>query len=286
DQFEAHRLGVEGVGDGEIPAGERDVVDGHALTLARIGASGQPRPPSGPDADVASVAMQRARWPVLGVLAALVLVGLAVAVVSGGDGDDPPPADTETGPEVVERFVDDFESSLTGTFEVRSTFTRLQGEQQVGSADVRVVQRFPDRLTFRGDSVSGRLDGRAVTCEGTGSDASCLAGTEPVDAERDVEEQVAAIEEYVTGPSPLYSVLAHEPSEATRLGGEEDRCYALDLLRQLPVAPYGTFADFCFDPATGAPTLLRVERPEAVDVTAATQVTAEVTDADLRLPGS
>ena len=82
----------------------------------------------------------------------------------------------------------------------------------------------------------------------------------------------------------LYGVSAMEPTEVTRSGGEDDRCYSLELLRQLPVAPYGTLARFCFDPDTGAPTLLRVERPEAIDLTRAVDLSGRVTDEDLSLP--
>lgn len=227
------------------------------------------------------------RWTAVGLTAALVVVLGLAAVTRLGDGGGPepdPPASTVVGDEAVADFLSDLEASLTGTYVVRSTFERRRGEEVVGRSDQTVVQRPPDRLTVREGSASGRLNGRAVTCTGEGRGAECLIGSEPIDEAAEVEEQLTAVEGYVTGDPPLYTVVATGPTEVVRQGGQGDRCYVLDLLRQLPVAPYGTQARFCFDPATGAPTLLRVERPEAVDVTTAVAVTGQVTDADLELP--
>jgi hypothetical protein len=218
----------------------------------------------------------------------LVLVSLGVAAITrlGDDGSDgSSTATTVISARVVDDFLEDFETSLTATFVVRSSFERRRGEDLLAGADLTLVQRPPDRLTWREGSVSGRLDGRAVSCNGTGEDAECLVGSEPVDVDAEVEEQVATLRGYVTGPELLYGVSAREPTEVTRTGGENDHCYGLELLRQLPLAPYGTLARFCFDPDTGAPTLLRVERPEAVDVTTAVELGDQVTDAELRLPG-
>lgn len=215
----------------------------------------------------------------------MIAVGV-VAVTGGGYGGGATPAPTTViSAEVVEDFLTDFETSLTATFVARSTFERRRGEDLLAGADLTVVQRPPDRLTVREGSVSGQLDGRAVTCTGTGKDADCLVGSEPVDAGAEVDEQLDTLRSYVTGEELLYGVSATEPTLVTRIGGEDDRCYTLELLRPLPVAPFGTLARFCFDPGTGAPTLLRVERPEAVDTTQAVELSDRVTPADLRLPG-
>jgi hypothetical protein len=227
------------------------------------------------------------RWLVATAVALVALALAAVAVTGRGDGDSEgsTTATTVISAQVVEDFLADFETSLTATFRTRSTFERRRGEDLVAGEDVTVVQRPPDRLTERDGSVSGRLDGRAVTCTGVGEDAECLAAAAAVDVAREVDEQLVTLRGYVTGDELLYGVAATDPLEVTRAGGEADRCYSLELLRQLPVAPYGTLARFCFDPETGAPTLLRVERPEAVDVTRAVEVSGRVTDEDLRLPG-
>lgn len=222
------------------------------------------------------------------VVAGMVLISVAVVAITGlGDGasDGSSTPTTVISAQVVDDFLDDFETSLTATFTARSTFERRRGEDLLLADDLTVVQRPPDRLTRREGSVSGRLDGQAVSCTGSGDDAVCLVGSEPVDVDAEVEDQTATLRGYVTGPELLYGVSAMEPTEVTRLGGEDDRCYSLELLRQLPVAPYGTLARFCFDPDTGAPTLLRVERPEAVDLTQAVELSGRVTDEDLSLPG-
>jgi hypothetical protein len=220
------------------------------------------------------------------VVVLLVSVGVAaVTRLADGEADDRPATTTVVSTEAVDAFLEDFEASLTSTFVSRSTFERFRGDERVAGSDLTVAQRPPDRLTARDGSVSGQLDGRAVSCTGTGADAECLVGSEPVDGDAEVEAQLTTVRGYVTGPERLYGVVGTEPTDVTRIGGEDDRCYTLELLRQLPVAPYGTFARFCFDPDTGAPTLLRVERPEAVDVTAAVEISDQVTAGDLRLPG-
>jgi hypothetical protein len=223
----------------------------------------------------------------LATAGAIVLVGLgAVAVTGRGSSQGGrPPSTTVISDAVVDRFLEDFEASLTATFTTTSTFERLQGQTVVLQDEVGVVQRGLDRLTHRDGSISGRLDGRVVTCTGTGDDTTCLAGETEIDVEGEIAQQVAAVRDYVDGAQLLYGVSAIDPQDVRRLGGESDRCYTLELVRQLPVAPYGTLARFCFDVDTGAPTLLRVERPEAVDITAATAVSGVVTDADLTLPG-
>ena len=229
----------------------------------------------------------RVTW-LTAVVAVIVLAGLGAAVFMSSDGggsDGPAAPTTVISAEVVDDFLADFETSLTATFAVRSIFERRRAEDLVAESDLTVVQRPPDRLTVRSGSISGQLDGRAVSCTGSGEEAECLVGSEPVDVAAEVDEQVATLRGYVTGPDLLYGVAATEPSAVTRAGGEDDRCYNLELLRHLPAAPYGTFGRFCFDPETGAPTLSRVERPEAIDTTAAVEVRGEVTDGDLRLPG-
>ena len=238
-----------------------------------------------PTSTVDGVEANRGR--LVATVGAVALIGLGVVAITGRgspDGATPPPT-TVISDAVVDRFLEDFETSLTATFTSTSIFERLQGETQAFQDEVQVVQRGLDRLTHRDGAISGRLDGRVVSCTGRGDDTTCLVGEDRIDVEAEIAEQVAAVRDYIDGPQLLYGVSSIDPQDVRRVGGESDRCYTLELVRQLPLAPYGTLARFCFDPASGAPTLLRVERPEAIDITAATAVSAVVTDADLTLPG-
>jgi hypothetical protein len=223
------------------------------------------------------------RLAVAAFMVLLVLVSIVVVAVTAGPDRTDETASTSTviSDAVVDDFLADFEASLTGTFVVDSVFERRRGEELLANSEQTVVRRGADHLTFRQGSVAGQLDSRVVTCEGAGDEVSCLAGENEVDVEAEIAEQVATVRDYVDGPELVYGVSAIDPQEITRLGGETDRCYTLELLRQLRLPPYGTYARFCFDAATAAPTLLRIERPEAIDQTAATAVRTTVTDEDL-----
>jgi hypothetical protein len=225
-------------------------------------------------------------WLVAVTVAAVLVVGVGLVAITGRGHSAPQqaPPTTVISDAMVDRFLEDFEESLTATYSATSTFERLKGEKTVLRDNLRVVQRGLDRLTFRDGSVSGRLDGRVVTCTGKGDEVSCLAGENQIDVAAEISDQVGAVRGYVDGPELLYGVSAIDPQDVRRIGGETDRCYTLELIRQLPVAPYGTLARFCFDAATGAPTMLRVERPEGIDITAAVAVSGTVADTDLALP--
>ena len=62
-------------------------------------------------------------------------------------------------------------------------------------------------------------------------------------------------------------------------------CYELRLrFPRFPAPPYGRRARFCYDRATGAPTVLDIDRAEGQDRQAAIEVSPVVTDADLAPP--
>src|SRR5205807_866005 len=75
------------------------------------------------------------------------------------------------------------------------------------------------------------------------------------------------------GPKRLYDVTATSP-----------HCYEFGLRVNYPAPPYGRRARFCFDQATGAPTLRDVQRPQGRDVQDAVSVSGQVDDADLAPP--
>jgi hypothetical protein len=61
-------------------------------------------------------------------------------------------------------------------------------------------------------------------------------------------------------------------------------CFQLRLRLPFPAPPYGRRASYCFDAATGAPTLIEIERIEGRDRQQAVSVSAQVDDADLAPP--
>ncbi|MCB1006663.1 MAG: hypothetical protein KDB35_20950 [Acidimicrobiales bacterium] len=222
-------------------------------------------------------------WVVGGVLTGALGAGLVLGTGAlddpGRTGDDATPAAgaalTEQQAADAAAFVAAFRRSRLGTFVVDSTFerTRPDGGDGEVAREVRVAQDPPDRLQRGVRGVTARqgptitrcsVEARRYRCESERADRS-YRGL--------VDDEVAALEGYFAGDVPLYVPTA-------TAGG----CYTLELARPLPAAPFGTSARFCFDDETGAVTEIRVERPEAVDVTEATSVSARVRPRDLRPP--
>lgn len=175
-------------------------------------------------------------------------------------------------------FVEAWERSRTGTFVVRSDFHRETARGGELDSDVLLVQRPPDYLVHQFGSVEGRLDDRLVGCSPDPAGQSvCRPTGERSDTSYDetVAREVTTFEQYFFGDDgPLYRVTAK--------GGD---CFDLHLTRLLPSAPYGDEARFCFDDASGALTLVRIERAEGTDLTEAVEVRTDVRDEDFRLTG-
>jgi hypothetical protein len=254
----------------------------------------------------------------VGLLAGIVL-GAALGWVLRPDPDGDPDRDptpplsgdaAPASPEDAAAFVDAWDRSRRETYLAVSTWRR---ETAAGSTieRVRVVaQRPPDRVLSSGASLRGSLEGRYVQCEelafdgsvgidggaqedaGADSDGADSDGTD-IDGEVDVpvacqerpdgfglaeyqalvDEEVAALSTYVTGEPPLYRV------QHRAVAGAD--CFDLRLVLGMRAPPYGNHATFCFDAASGAPSTIRVQRPEGTDTLELVTVTAEVTDDDL-----
>jgi hypothetical protein len=172
----------------------------------------------------------------------------------------------------ADRFMAAWRRSLGGTWAVDATFERRVGTKRLAS-DVHEAQRPPDRLRTAGGTVEGRIAGRVIGCT-TGADGqlSCRDGGPALPYEDDVRRQLDALGTYFVGSHPLYR-------SELRAGG----CFALVLQRGILAPPYGETARFCFDPATGAPTLTEVHKRGSVDVTRAVAVRTP-TVADLTPP--
>jgi hypothetical protein len=207
----------------------------------------------------------------------LVGVVLCVVVLAAGWLDRSTP---ERGDDAIATFLEAWRGNREGTFVVASTFERTTPAGGRLESAVRVAQRPPDRVVVQFDAVDATVDGRPLRClegeviEGTTDQLYCSPAAEGLDYEEQTAEELDVWLGYLVGERPLYDVQ-----------GDGEGCFDLDLVRDLPYAPYGEHARYCFDERTGAMTLARIERPEATDVTEAVDVRAEVTDADLELRG-
>jgi hypothetical protein len=229
------------------------------------------------------------RTTALAVVALLVLPATAAVALARDGGERvaplPPEVEVVQGDGPTADFLAAFERSRTATYRVRQATERQRAGAVALTSSATIVQRPPDRLAVAADgSVEGVRDGRVVRCV----EEECYVGGPDFDYGADVAEQVRNLAGLVQGDEAIYAVGAEAGPGPTTVGliaATPSECFLLDLLRQVPAPPYGTFARFCFDPTTGAPTLIRVERPGAVDETVAEALTAEVTDDDLTLPG-
>jgi hypothetical protein len=201
----------------------------------------------------------------------LTVVAVQAWVQEDLDRSSPPAA------EVVERFIEAWERSRQATFVTTGTYERHNEETgaSIASEDV-VAQRPPQRLHRQLGGVDGRDDDRLIVCpappEGEEDEQPCRLGAPggPTYA-MSVESEVAGLRSLLLGADPLYRVRPRRPG-----------CFALELLRIDPRAPFGVEASFCFDAATGAPTSRRVvHEGGTTEVMVVTAVRSEVTDADL-----
>ena len=190
-----------------------------------------------------------------------------------GDAGDRAADDAAQRGEDADAFLVAFERSRLGTYVVEYTLQRTFPGRTGFTAESGIAQDPPDRLERSLGSVTSRRGSEVTLCRVTDAGRyRCTTGRAERSYRGLVADEVEALATYLGGDLPLYSVTA---------AGE---CFDLDQMRPLPAPPYGTAARFCFDDETGALTFVRIERDEAVDVTEATSVTAEVRAGDLRPP--
>lgn len=211
-------------------------------------------------------------WIVVGLYAA----ALALVTIQEVSGDaSHPQADGIDPAEAFAVAWEDFRQATfvaTGTYERRSEVTGAV----LSSEDV-VAQRPPRRLHRQLGGVDGRDDDRLIVCPAPPADEAervepCRLGPPSgVTYAESVEREVAGLRSLTQGRSPLYRVTQPEPG-----------CFALELLRIDPRAPFGVDASFCFASDTGALVARRVRHEGGiVEVLTVTSVRTEVTDADL-----
>jgi len=172
----------------------------------------------------------------------------------------------------ADAFLAAWRRSLVTTWAVDSTFERQVGTKKL-AYEIRMAQRPPDRVRVAGDTVDARVGGQAFAC-GTGADGQLACRSTPATPyDADVNSQVATLAGYFRAPHPLYRA-------RVQAGG----CFGLELLQNILAPPYGRTALFCFDAKTGAPVRTEIRRTGSTDVTSATSVRAQPTQAELAPP--
>ena len=223
-----------------------------------------------------SVAHGRARRvpPTGAVVAVGVLIGIAVVAAGlvwwAGRDDDR----TITGTEAADAFVEAYTRTVDATVLIEGEQTRTLADGRTLGSAYLVVQRPPDRLQRSLGSTAGVVNGRTVNC-GTpvGGRYTCGAAgvAEPPEVRR--ATVLGALETYVRGDDPVYSVTS-----------DEKGCFELVRRRTELDATFGQGANLCFDARTGGIRRLEVRREGgATDVMRATRLTGDVSNADFDL---
>jgi hypothetical protein len=219
----------------------------------------------------------------------LIVTGLVVGLLIGGglawwssrdDGDSDTedvdsgeltgPADLDESSEAADAFVEAWERSRTETYLSGSLLRRTLSNSTVLELPIVVAQRPPDRVVSTGGAVQGSVDGENQVCdEQLDGLVRCRSIGDAEDYDASVESDVATLQGYFTGPTPVYRV------------SQEGQCFNLRLTAAIQAPPYGQNARFCFDEVSGAPSLQLIERLEGTDEVTLVSVRTDVSDADI-----
>jgi hypothetical protein len=218
----------------------------------------------------------------------MVVVGLVVGVLLGGgmawwssrdDGDVPEdsedaglvdPDDSEESPEAAAAFIDAWERSRTETYLSGSLLRRTLSSAATMELPIVVAQRPPDRVVSTGGSVQADVEGENTVCdEQLDGMVQCRPGGATSDYAAEVAAEVETLRGYFEGETPIYRV------------AQSGSCFDLRLTAAIQAPPYGQNARFCFDEASGAPSLQRIERTEGTDEVTLVSVRTDVSDDDI-----
>jgi hypothetical protein len=207
-------------------------------------------------------------------IAIVAFVGACVAAFVIGS-----PPTSPRGAAAARPFLDAWRRSRQATFIVEQKFTRTLRDGHALESTTEVIQRPPDdRLVIGFGDVSGRLGGKVVRCATAPTGPSpCVTSVQARPYDDEVNDELDTLSSYVGGDYPLYALVEFDATVGRR-------CFGLDLAIAVPSPPYGDHALFCFDAATGAPSLTEIERPEATDRTETTRIQTAVTDRDVQVP--
>lgn len=169
-------------------------------------------------------------------------------------------------------FLDAWARSRRGTFVVSSDFRRTLADGSTLYSATELIQRPPDRLVRQFGGITGKLGGHLLICstDPTGN-YRCFPGSDELPPYDDqVAKELDTFRSYFAGERPLYRVVKNEPG-----------CFEFFLQIPYPDPPYGRYARFCFDDATGALRLLERELANGVvETVEAVDIRTRVTDAD------
>ncbi len=162
-----------------------------------------------------------------------------------------------------------------GTFITDGTWTRtLDSGRPSLSGPVHVVQDPPRRMTQRLGATVELFDDSVAACEPTTPDdvsvAPCVAGDTGMTYQQRVAVELTRVGGYVEGEKRVYDVGR----------GLLPDCYRAELKVAALGLPWGRWAEFCFDPNSGALISSRVRRQSAIDVEVDTVTSTVVTEAD------
>lgn len=229
-------------------------------------------PGGGPSASVRSILVSRRRRTLGWATAGGVVCGAALSLLVIVTWDVEP--ETISGDAAVADFVSSWERSLRGTYYVASEFHRTTPNGKLDSVH-ELAQRPPDIVRRQFGGLAGRIGDHPIICNADPEEqVSCVRGDVQLDPyDQTVEDEVARWDDYFEGAVPLY-----------RVETEGDGCFDLTLAQLFPSPPYGRYARFCFDDATGAIVYSEIRKDEGTDVQQAVEVRSTVTDADFALP--
>jgi hypothetical protein len=178
------------------------------------------------------------------------------------------------GPKVVAAFLADWRHQFEGTYVVVLKWERKTAAGGRLQATETIAQRPPDTFTHGLGTIDARRGDQRLACaEGSSGRLDCRdAGALPPYATV-VDQRVANVATYLRGDARIYEV-ERQHSHCYRLKQVVPVRFAIDL-------PFGTEANFCFDPVTGALRSRRTVRPSSEDSEIATSIRTFVSDADL-----
>ncbi len=180
---------------------------------------------------------------------------------------------------IEDDFFAAYEQSRSGTYVVDAEFSRTMADGRELRSASRHALRPPDELRWELGSASGRLGDRQLNCTPTGDEGSmqCAPSAEVEPWSDEVATELANLRSYFEGNRPVYRVERAGPG-----------CFVLvQVLLELPDAPFGRETTMCFDPDTGARIELELRREGgSVDRVHAIEVRSEVGDADFSLAES